>query len=68
MQICTIKSFPFLRRENSTCGGALVSIIDENQKEIARGLSNMNSNELKGAIGKKGVGEAVHRDNLVILS
>jgi glutamate 5-kinase len=47
--------------------GALVSIADENEKEIARGLVNMSSVDLGNAIGKKGVGEAVHRDNLVIL-
>jgi glutamate 5-kinase len=47
--------------------GALVSIADESEKEIARGLVNMSSVELGKAIGKKGVGEAVHRDNLVII-
>lgn len=48
--------------------GALVSIIDESGKEIARGLANMNSEELAKAIGKKNVGEAIHRDDLVIMS
>ncbi|NQT29807.1 MAG: glutamate 5-kinase [Candidatus Saganbacteria bacterium] len=47
--------------------GALVSIVDENEKEIARGLVNISSTELSNLIGKKDVGEAVHRDNLVIL-
>lgn len=47
--------------------GALVAIADESEKEIARGLANMSSKELEKVIGKKGVGEAVHRDNLVIL-
>ena len=47
--------------------GALVSILDENEKEIARGLVNFSSDELSGFLNKKGVGEAVHRDNLVIL-
>jgi glutamate 5-kinase len=47
--------------------GALISILDENEKEIARGLVNFSSEELEKAIGKKGMGEAVHRDNLVIL-
>lgn len=47
--------------------GALVAITDESEKEIARGLVNFSSEELKKAVGKKGVGEAVHRDNLVIL-
>ena len=47
--------------------GALVAIADENEKEIARGLVNLSSEELQKALGKKGVGEAVHRDNLVIL-
>jgi glutamate 5-kinase len=47
--------------------GALVSIVDENEKEIARGLVNFSSEELAELIGKKGVGEAIHRDNLVIL-
>ena len=48
--------------------GALVSIVDENQKEIARGLANLNSKELNKVLGKKDVGEAIHRDNLVLLS
>ncbi|MBU1027076.1 MAG: glutamate 5-kinase, partial [Candidatus Margulisbacteria bacterium] len=47
--------------------GALVSITDESNKEIARGLIAMSSEELKNALGKKGVGEAIHRDDLVIL-
>ena len=47
--------------------GALVSIADEDEKEFARGLINLNSEELSAAIGKKGVGEVIHRDNLVIL-
>lgn len=47
--------------------GALVSIADENEKEIARGLVNLSSEDLAKVIGKKGVGETVHRDNLVIL-
>lgn len=47
--------------------GALVAIADENEKEVARGLVNLSSEELEKAIGKKGVGEAVHRNNLVIL-
>lgn len=47
--------------------GALVSIADENEKEFARGLVNLSSEELAELIGKKGVGEAIHRDNLVIL-
>lgn len=47
--------------------GALVSIADESGKELARGLADMPSVELTKVIGKKGVGEAVHRDNLVIL-
>ncbi|MEA3494279.1 MAG: glutamate 5-kinase [Candidatus Margulisiibacteriota bacterium] len=47
--------------------GALVSIIDESNKELARGLVEISSDELAKLIGNKGVGEAVHRDNLVIL-
>jgi len=47
--------------------GALISIADENGKQLARGLVNQSSEELTKALGKKGVGEAVHRDNLVIL-
>jgi len=47
--------------------GALVAIADENEKEIARGLSNLSSEELQAAIGKKGVGEVIHRDNLVVI-
>jgi len=48
--------------------GALVSIVDENNKEIARGLVNLNSEELTKVIGQKNVGEVIHRDDLVILS
>lgn len=47
--------------------GAMLSIADENEKEIARGLANLGSEELSGVLGKKGVGEVIHRDNLVIL-
>ncbi|MDD5382408.1 MAG: glutamate 5-kinase [Candidatus Margulisbacteria bacterium] len=47
--------------------GALVAIADEDEKELARGLVNLSSKELLEVIGKKDVGEAVHRDNLVIL-
>lgn len=47
--------------------GALVSIADESNKEFARGLVNTSSDELSKLIGKKDIGEAVHRDNLVIL-
>ncbi len=47
--------------------GALVAIADESEKEIARGLVNFSNKELAEIVGKKGVGEAVHRDNLVIL-
>jgi glutamate 5-kinase len=45
----------------------MVAIADESEKEIARGLVNISSEELAKLVGKKGVGEAVHRDNLVIL-
>ncbi|OGC22707.1 glutamate 5-kinase [candidate division WOR-1 bacterium RIFOXYB2_FULL_42_35] len=47
--------------------GSLVSIRTETQKEVARGLAALGHEELKELIGKKDVGEAVHRDNLVIL-
>lgn len=47
--------------------GALVSITDESGKEFARGLANLNNEELVRAMGKKGGEEAIHRDNLVIL-
>ena len=47
--------------------GALVAVTDETGKELARGLVNLSSQELKGVIGRKDVGEAIHRDNLVIL-
>ena len=65
------------------CGGSFnigdaVSIIDENNKEFARGISNYSSSELnkiKGQktkdieriLGYKYYDEVVHRDNLVIL-
>jgi len=57
-----IKSF-----KGKFAAGALVSITDESNKEIARGLTAMSSEELKKSLGKKGVGEAIHRDDLVIL-
>jgi len=47
--------------------GALVAIADEDEKEFARGLVNFSSQEIAEALGKKGVGEVIHRDNLVIL-
>ncbi|MBU0672423.1 MAG: glutamate 5-kinase [Candidatus Margulisbacteria bacterium] len=47
--------------------GALVSIVDESSREIARGLIDIPSEELATMIGKKGVGIAIHRDNLVLL-
>lgn len=47
--------------------GALVAILDENDKKIARGLINLSSEELTKVIGKKNVGEVIHRDNLVLL-
>jgi len=47
--------------------GAMVSIADENEQEFARGLVNLSSKEIEEALGKKGIGEVVHRDNLVIL-
>jgi glutamate 5-kinase len=54
--------------------GALVTIADENSKELARGLVNFSSEELERVRGVKDAGlacrtgrEAVHRDNLVIL-
>jgi glutamate 5-kinase len=53
--------------EGSFCKGALVSICDENGKELARGLIDLSSDQLQKVIGQKDVGEAVHRDNLVIL-
>ncbi|HVN66762.1 MAG TPA: glutamate 5-kinase, partial [Candidatus Sulfotelmatobacter sp.] len=45
--------------------GALVAIADENEKEIARGLINLSSQELAKVLGKKGTGEVIHRDDLV---
>jgi len=47
--------------------GALVSIVDEDEKEFARGLIRLSSEELTEALGKKGVGEVIHRDDLVVL-
>jgi len=47
--------------------GSLVVIASEIDKEVARGLVSKSSDELKKIIGKKEVGEAIHRDNLVIL-
>ncbi len=46
----------------------LVSITNEAGKELARGLVSLPSEELKQLIGKKDVGEAIHRDDLAILS
>lgn len=45
----------------------LVSILDSNRKEFARGLSNYNSEQLQKIKGRKHYEEVVHRDNLVIL-
>ncbi len=47
--------------------GALVAIVDENDKTIGRGLVNLSSDELSKVIGKKGSKEVIHRDNLVII-
>jgi glutamate 5-kinase len=47
--------------------GSLVAIADETGREFARGLVGLGSEELIGVIGKKGAGEVIHRDNLVIL-
>lgn len=47
--------------------GALVSIRTETEQEIARGLVTVDHQELSELLGKKSVGEAVHRDNLVVL-
>jgi glutamate 5-kinase len=47
--------------------GALIAVADEAEKEIARGLINLSSAELEKVVGKKGTGEVIHRDNLVIL-
>lgn len=46
---------------------SLVSVINENGQELARGLANLPSEELHKLIGKKDVGEAIHRDDLVII-
>jgi glutamate 5-kinase len=46
---------------------SLVSVVNENGQELARGLVNIPSEELQKLIGKKDVGEAIHRDDLVIL-
>ncbi|MGB9612997.1 MAG: glutamate 5-kinase, partial [Candidatus Margulisiibacteriota bacterium] len=37
--------------------GALVSLVDENEKEFARGLTNYSSEELLSLLGKKGADE-----------
>jgi glutamate 5-kinase len=58
--------------------GESVSITDEKNKELARGLSNYNSeeiekikglrtSEIKKALGYKDYDEVIHRDNLVVL-
>jgi glutamate 5-kinase len=47
--------------------GSLVSIVNSHEKEIARGLVNLSSEEILPLIGEKGQGEIIHRDNLVIL-
>ncbi|HOX54197.1 MAG: glutamate 5-kinase [Candidatus Omnitrophica bacterium] len=46
--------------------GDMVSIVDKNHKEFARGISNYSSGELKTIKGCKGKEEVIHRDNLVI--
>jgi glutamate 5-kinase len=56
-----------IKVKGSFSAGALVAIADEDEKEFARGLVNFGSEEIADALGKKGVGEVIHRDNLVIL-
>ena len=46
---------------------SLVSVRNEAGQELARGIVNMPSDELQNLLGKKDVGEAIHRDDLVIL-
>ena len=58
--------------------GEIVSCLDENGKEIARGLSNYNSTQARLIIGKSskdiyklldcsGEDEIIHRDNMILL-
>lgn len=57
-----IKSF-----KGKFSSGALVAIVDENDKIIGQGLIGLGSDELANVIGKKGSKEVIHRDNLVVL-
>jgi len=58
--------------------GDVVSIVDKNESEFAKGIANysseeiskikgLNTSEFKGVLGYKGHDEVVHKDNLVIL-
>ncbi|MBI5124594.1 MAG: glutamate 5-kinase, partial [Candidatus Omnitrophica bacterium] len=64
--------------EGSFSAGDVVKIADKDFKEFAKGLTNYSSSELlkirglktgeiKGALGRKGADEVIHKDNLVIL-
>jgi len=46
--------------------GDMVSIVDKNHREFARGICNYSSTELKNIKGCKGKEEVIHRDDLVI--
>ncbi|MBN1493792.1 MAG: glutamate 5-kinase [Candidatus Omnitrophica bacterium] len=46
--------------------GDIVSIVTKDDVEFARGITKYSSAELASACGKSGLGEVVHRDNLVI--
>lgn len=56
-----------IRVKGKFSAGSMVSLIDEGEREIARGLINLGPEELAKVIGQKGVGEVIHRDNLVLL-
>lgn len=74
----SLLSSGILQEEGKFEVGDVVSIVDENGEEFARGLANysfleirkikgLKTNQIQGALGYKYYDEVVHRDNLVIL-
>ncbi|NPV29275.1 MAG: glutamate 5-kinase [Firmicutes bacterium] len=68
-----------LRVEGSFEAGSVVSVVDPEGKELARGISNYsskavdlikgrNTGEIEGILGYKDYDEVIHRDNLTVIS
>lgn len=56
-----------LRVEGKFSSGQTVRLCDLHQHEVARGLVNYSSEDLKTVVTRRDEGLAIHRDNLVIL-